>query len=395
MSKIVFFCIPAHGHTNPTLSVVKELISLGHQVWYYSYEAFRGKIEATGATFVSCDAYDCEQKLSPEDGKRISTDIAFATHVLVETTLALDEVVCQQMKELQPDCIVSDSMAVWGKGIAKKLNIPYVCSTTTFAFNKESAKIMEQQGLAGLKQLFQLLLVLPKINKDLKRLQVKGYPFRNVLSIIQNDNDTDTVVYTSRDFQPCAESFSEKYAFVGPSIRDSGAPWPKGERSLLYISMGTVVNEQLGFYRNCIKALRDSPYDVVLSVGSQVTIDDLGLLPEHIKAYPTVDQISVLRSADAFLTHCGMNSVSEGLYFEVPLILYPQTTEQKGVAKRVQDCGAGLLLESCDPVSIRNAVDSIFADKTHQQAAARIADSFRHSGGAKAAAETILRCCRT
>ena len=26
MSKIAFFCIPAHGHTNPTLEVVKELI---------------------------------------------------------------------------------------------------------------------------------------------------------------------------------------------------------------------------------------------------------------------------------------------------------------------------------------------------------------------------------
>ena len=24
MSKIAFFCIPAHGHTNPTLEVVKE-----------------------------------------------------------------------------------------------------------------------------------------------------------------------------------------------------------------------------------------------------------------------------------------------------------------------------------------------------------------------------------
>ena len=25
MSKIVFFCIPAYGHTNPTLGVVREL----------------------------------------------------------------------------------------------------------------------------------------------------------------------------------------------------------------------------------------------------------------------------------------------------------------------------------------------------------------------------------
>ena len=44
MSKIFFFCIPAWGHTNPTIPVVKELVSRGHQVRYYSFEMFREKI---------------------------------------------------------------------------------------------------------------------------------------------------------------------------------------------------------------------------------------------------------------------------------------------------------------------------------------------------------------
>ena len=58
MSKIAFFCIPAHGHTNPTLEVVKELIHQGHEVRYYSYECMREKIEATGVEYISCDDYD-------------------------------------------------------------------------------------------------------------------------------------------------------------------------------------------------------------------------------------------------------------------------------------------------------------------------------------------------
>ena len=41
MARIVFFCIPAHGHTNPTLAVVRELVSRGHEVLYYSYKPFR------------------------------------------------------------------------------------------------------------------------------------------------------------------------------------------------------------------------------------------------------------------------------------------------------------------------------------------------------------------
>ena len=72
MSKIAFFCIPAHGHTNPTLEVVKELIHQGHEVRYYSYECMREKIESTGAKYFPCYDYDFEQKLTPADGKRIA-----------------------------------------------------------------------------------------------------------------------------------------------------------------------------------------------------------------------------------------------------------------------------------------------------------------------------------
>ena len=53
MSKIAFFCIPAHGHTNPTLGVVRELTRRGHEVVYYSYRPFQKQIEATGARLVA------------------------------------------------------------------------------------------------------------------------------------------------------------------------------------------------------------------------------------------------------------------------------------------------------------------------------------------------------
>ena len=172
MYKIVFFCIPAHGHTNPTLAVVKELVSRGHQVWYYSYDLFREKIQAAGATYVSCDAFDAELRLSPDEAARIGKDIALSTRVLTDTALALDSTVCAHMKQLQPDCIVADSMAVWGKAVAMKLKIPFVSSTTTFAFNRYSAKIMKQSAADLVKMLF----AMPRIQKDIRRLQQAGYP---------------------------------------------------------------------------------------------------------------------------------------------------------------------------------------------------------------------------
>ena len=84
MSKIVFFCIPAHGHTNPTLGVVRELVERGHEVLYYSYNSFREKLEAAGARFVSCDDYDVEQKLGHKDATRVGKDLSFSTQILGE-----------------------------------------------------------------------------------------------------------------------------------------------------------------------------------------------------------------------------------------------------------------------------------------------------------------------
>ena len=43
--KLVWFCIPAHGHTNPSLGVVKELVRAGHEVYFFSFDMFREKIE--------------------------------------------------------------------------------------------------------------------------------------------------------------------------------------------------------------------------------------------------------------------------------------------------------------------------------------------------------------
>lgn len=387
MSKIVFFCIPAQGHTNPTLGVVRELISRGHQVWYYSYNNMREKIEAAGAAFMSCDAYDAEQRIDPKDAARVGKDLAFSTKILVDTTLALDDAVCEDMKRICPDCIVADSMAVWGKAVAMKLGIPFVSSTTTFAFNQYSAKIMKQ----SLGDMFCMIFSMPKINKDIKRLQVKSYPISSVLDILQNDDRTDTIVYTSSEFQPCSETFSDKYAFVGPSIRPVTAPIEKTAKKLVYISMGTVNNDMMAFYKQCISALSESDYQVILSVGNSVALDAFWKLPANISVYPSVDQIAVLEKADAFVTHCGMNSASEALYFGVPLVMLPQTSEQGGVAERVQQLGAGIKLEKVSEKNIREAVELVLSDVAYRKKALAISEGFRRCPGAKGAADKILQ----
>ena len=387
MATIVFFCIPAHGHTNPTLNVVRELVTRGNRVVYYSYDEFREKIEDSGAEFVSCNGFDAQLCLTREEGAKIGSDLALSTRVLVDTTLALDEPVCREMERLRPDCIVADSMAVWGKAVAKKLGIPFVCSTTTFAFNKESAKIMPH----SLRETLSMILSLGKVNAQVKRLRQAGYPVKSVLDLIGSDESVPTVVYTSPLFQPCAETFPEHFAFVGPSIRPARSQVAKTGEKLVYISMGTVNNDMLPLYRACVQAVKGTLWQVILSVGDQVDREELGTLPDNVAVFSSVDQIAVLQKADVFLTHCGMNSASEGLYFGVPLVMLPQTSEQSGVAVRAEQLGAGLRLRKTTPDAIRAALEKAMDDPSYRENAEKIGASFRASGGAKAAADCIER----
>ena len=375
--KIAWFCIPAHGHTNPTLGLVKSLTEAGHQIWYFSFDDFKEKIESAGANFISCDGYDFEME-DKANADRVGKDKVFATELLVSSTLALDEMTSRLIAEIRPDIVVSDSVAFWGKLAAMKHGLPYVSSTTTFAFNRYSAKYMQE----SIWDIAKMLLAMPRINKQLKRLREKGYPVKSLLDIVQNDNDTNTIVYTSRYFQPCSDTFSDKYHFIGPSIRPVTEPVEKTSDKTVYISMGTV-NQNREFYRNCINALATTGWQVIVSMGTNT--DHFDDLPENIHIYESVDQMAVLSISDAFITHCGMNSASEGLYFGVPLVLFPQTPEQGAVARRIEELGAGVRLESISEEDILDALTKVLEDRKYKAGAERISESFKSCGGTEEA----------
>lgn len=321
MAKIVFFSIPAYGHTNPTIAVVHALTQRGHAVRYYSFEMFREKIEAAGAEFIPCDAY---MPPLPKDHDRLARyDFSSLIGMVTQVTIAMEDTVIAELEALRPDCIVSDSLCIWGKLFARRLGIPMVCSTTSFAFNGETAKMMRP----GLREMFYTILGVPKMGRYMKRLRAHGYVVDNVTELIQNDNNTDTIVYTSRAFQPLSETFGERYAFVGPSLPQVPAKPAHRERPLVYVSLGTVIKNK-AFFQNCVEALRDCPYDVVMSVGEESIVASLRDVPAQFQVAASVNQLQVLVGADVFITHCGMNSVNESIYLEVPMVLAPQHSEQ-------------------------------------------------------------------
>ena len=388
--RIAFFCIPAHGHTNPMLPVAAELVRRGHTVRFYSFGGtgglpdFSDKIRKTGAEFVACDAYMPEVSAEEIAGlKRVS--ITEMTVQAIRITLAMDAFLDAEFKTFLPDVVYTDSACFWGKLNAWKHHVPMVVSTSTFAFNQLSSTYMKHPPA----EIADMVFGLPRIGKALKSMEPYGYKVKNPLSLVQNDNQTDSVVYTSRRFQPYAESFSGHYAFVGPSVFSDAVPDKKKARPLVYISLGTVINDRPDFYNKCIEALKDMDVDVLISCGMALDREKLGILPENVRVEPYVDQLDVLSRADVFLTHCGMNSVSESLYMATPMALYPQTGEQYAVAKRAAELGAGVLLKDDSTGGIRAAVQNVLDNASYRDVAAECGRDFRACSGVAGAAEFI------
>ena len=150
--------------------------------------------------------------------------------------------------------------------------------------------------------------------------------------------------------------------------------------------MGTV-NQNKQFIRNCINALAQTDWQVIISMGTDT--DHFAELPQNIQVYESVDQMAVLSIADAFITHCGMNSASEGLYYGVPLVLFPQTPEQNAVAKRTEELGAGARLNSISEEDILGTLTKVLEDPRYREGAERVSESFRSCGGAEEAKEFL------
>jgi MGT family glycosyltransferase len=390
MAKLAFVNLPAHGHVNPTLPLVAELTRRGHEVTYFASAEFAERVERAGARF------RCYPALSPAFSNP-GPNLLVVGATLLEVSRAILPWLVEQLRAERFDAVIHDSMCPWGRFAARILGLPSICSTSTFAIHPAML-----EGLQGrLEQLSTLAAAAPALlrawtaSRDLRRAwRATGTSIQDVFS---NAGDL-TLVYTSRAFQPRAELFDESFRFVGPSLPDA-APTDtlldeldarEATGPLVYVSLGTLLNDRPAFFAACIEAFRRRRVRVVLAIGDRVDPVGFGTLPDDFWVRRTVPQLGVLRRAAAFVSHGGMNSVSESLVYGVPLVVWPQQDEQAMVGRRVESLGAGLVLSGTPSAgAIAGAVDRVLDEPGHRAAARDLGASLRAAGGPVAAADEV------
>ena len=288
-------------------------------------------------------------------------------------------------------------MAPWGQWLARILDVPVVTSISTMAMNRHVMRYAFRHGVrpTSASRLLTKLRHMARASILQRRLRrTYGVAGPGVMASVMGSSALN-IVYTSRDFQPCAETFDERFQFIGPMVQRHETTTFEWDRvsadDLVYVSLGTLFNADASFYRTCLDAFAGEPIQVVLSIGTNVPLEAVGVPPANVIVRTEVPQLAILQRARAFVTHGGMNSVSESLSFGVPMLVIPQMGEQATVGRRVEELGAGLYLakEAVTATRLRELVRRLLAEPEFATGADAMRRSFAKAGGVTRAAEAI------
>jgi MGT family glycosyltransferase len=397
MSKIVFLSAPAHGHINPTLPMVQELTQRGESVLYYSTEEFRPQIERTGAAF---HAYPqtllTGQALadSVKDG-----NLSNSTVLMLQSAESLLPFTLRELEREQPDLVIFDSLAVWGKMASTILKIRAAASISHFVFDLKTGRITFREILSMLRQsLPQVPRILAARSRLIRTYGKDAFPPGNPLFPMR---DKLNIVYTARTLQPQMALIDETFRFVGPSITprptENDLPYESFGKPLIYISLGTIHTGNLEFFKQCFAAFRDYPAHFILSVGKDTDLKTLVQIPPNFTVRNFVPQLEVLQHCQLFVTHGGMNSIHEGLYYGVPLVIIPQQIEQLLNARCIEVRGAALVInkvvgrKAVTASELRAAVETVLSQPSYQSAATALQEELHATGGYRQAADEIQK----
>ena len=367
--KILFINLPYYGHVLPTIGLVQELINQGCEVTYLLPFDWKDAIADSRAEFYG---YQNHKQLSEQ----------------IKNAYAAAESIIEQF-----DFIIYEQFFFLGKHLAEKHHKPVARVFTAPVTNK---KLMEEFiASKGPLSIFKHKWIARAFTKDI----TKNIPMKTdnwLDEIIQNPPELN-LVYTLREYQPYEEEFPDaQYKFLGPSIyerKSNGFDFVKSERPVVYISIGTVIKGAVSFFQSCVDAFRGENMDVIISVGQKFDVRKLNGVPSNVHIYKSVPQLDVLKIADVFVTHGGMNSVSEALVYGTPMVVIPFVSDQPVNARCIEKLGVGKKLEysMANKNTIKSTVFSVVLDSDIKTNLARVQKLITEAPGNKGGAEFVVQ----
>lgn len=397
MARFLIGTFPLTGHVSPAVPIVRELVKRGHEVCWYTGQAFQATVEQTGARFtpiLSWIDYSNLKNVSPEllaqrevqkgiDRLKFDLKTFFITPAAGQTKdfLAI-------LSEFPADILIADSMFLGASWVAEQKGLPWAeFGTSVLAFySRDTAPF----GLG-----------LQPSNTLLRRARNRSLTWFFKQTILQELRTYTNTVRSQVELPPSPIYFSDRispFLYLSPTIPEFEYPrsdlppqvhligpllsppsteftpphwWQElsGNQPIIHVTQGTVATNPTELIVPTLQALVDEDVLVVVTTGG-ATIDTISLssLPTNARIEPFIPHAHLLPYVDVMVTNGGYNGVQMALTHGVPLIVAGQTEEKPEVAARVEWAKVGINLKTRIPTpqQIKNAVKTLLTDSSYR-----------------------------
>lgn len=385
---IAMFSIAAHGHVNPSLEVIRELVARGNGVTYAIPPFLAGKAASTGAEIKPWHS----TLPTPDDDPAAwgETLLDNVEPFLADAIQALPQL-AEAYDGDEPDLVLHDIASYPARVLARRWGVPAVSlSPSLVAWEGYEEEVAE-----------------PMWAEPRRTARGKAYYARFQAWLEENGIDEHpdafvgrparSLVLIPRALQPHADRVDESvYTFVGACQGDRAdqGEWtrPADADKVVLVSLGSAFTDRPDFYRECVKAFGGLPgWRLVLQIGRHVDPAVLGVVPDNVDVRSWVPQLAVLRQADLFVTHAGAGGSQEGLATATPMIAVPQAADQFGNADVLEGLGVARRVDTADATAevLRRTALELVGDAEVAHRLAAIRAQMAGEGGTRRAADLI------
>ena len=362
--RVLFTCRPGYGHYYPLLPLARAAAAAGHAVAVASGEPVRGVAEADGFEAFSAgpgftairDAIVARFGPLTEIPREQHRALFFGrVFTGIELPARLPELLAIADK-WQPDLIVHELSEFAGPLTAELTGIPHATCGYGPLLEPEVAELAEAAAAEH--------YVAAGLAPAAARL------------------------YRSLYLDPCPPSLQvPEVAAIGrriavrpePAGTDAAAE-PGWLRSLpqqptVYVTLGTVWNQDLEFFRVVLDGLAGRPLNVIAALGPGKDPADLGAQPPNVRVRDFIPHAQILGRCDLVICHGGAGSVLDALSAGLPLLIVPQAADQFYNATRVAAAGVGRSMPhaALTAASVSHEIDLLLQDARYRDAAGAIA----------------------
>ncbi|GAA2531349.1 nucleotide disphospho-sugar-binding domain-containing protein [Pilimelia columellifera] len=378
MARYLFVPYPMHGHVNPMVPLVAEMVARGETVFVAV-----AALHAAAFREVGADVTEIQTSVVSDFPENPTVEQRRQTRKAGLRMLRERRGVVRTLRRhwatWRPEVVVSDIAARWGAAAAHREGTALASFSVTYTVTEDMivGNLRRRFGERRVR-LIRRLGLLPQFHPALR--------YRAGLVLVNS----------TPELQPCWETFGDRYHFVGPLLRDTSdfgetdLPWAAIERGpTLFFSPGTVFGCGTTFFRTLASAFAGTNWTVVLATAA-TDPSDLGDLPPNVVARRFVPQSAVLRSSTVFMTRASMNSALEAVQQRVPMIAVPRAYDQRGIAKRLHELGVGVVLDQKAGASeILQTANRLASDPEVASTLARLAEPLRLGDPVAAAADAL------